>query len=189
MIIAVYQKVRQKDYMSAIFDDGVWITFLVGVLMFAVGALGYAPSAFGTAGLVLFILSVVAIFVMSGRASKGAKRYLKGAYNLYGSTGYLGDILSYARLLALGLATSVLGGVINLMATMIPGPLPVRIIAFVGIGIFGHILNLGINLIGCYVHTCRLQFVEFFGKFYEGGGKKFTPFSSNTKFFKFKEEI
>lgn len=107
-----------------------------------------------------------------------------GLYALYNTvSGYLGDILSYARLLALGLCTGVIASVINQLAAM-----PGNAILFIVIAVFGHVVNAAINLIGTYVHTNRLQYVEFFGKFYEGGGIPFKPLNVNSKSFKFKEE-
>ena len=102
-------------------------------------------------------------------------------------TGWLSDALSYSRLLALGLAPGVIASVINQMGSMMPNNI-FGIIGFVVIFIIGHLLNLAINLLGAYVHTNRLQFVEFFGKFYEGGGKPFHPFRTNTKYTDLKEE-
>lgn len=116
------------------------------------------------------------------------KRLLKGAYALYNVTGYLSDILSYSRLLALGLATGVIASVVNQMGAM-GGKGPVGIILFILVFLIGQAINFGIELLGAYVHTNRLQFVEFFGKFYDGGGEKFKPFAVHTKFFKFKEDI
>ncbi len=107
-----------------------------------------------------------------------------GLYDLYNAaSGYLGDILSYARLLALGLCTGVIASVVNQLAAQIGNP-----VVFVIVCIFGHAVNFGINLIGTYVHTNRLQYVEFFGKFFEGGGKLYNPLTANSKTFKFKEE-
>ena len=107
-----------------------------------------------------------------------------GLYALYNAaSGALGDILSYARLLALGLCTGIIAGVINQLAVMPKNP-----ILFVVIFLFGHTVNIAINLIGTYVHTNRLQYVELFAKFYEGGGTEFTPLSVKSKSFKFKEE-
>jgi V/A-type H+-transporting ATPase subunit I len=97
-------------------------------------------------------------------------------------------VLSYSRLLALGLATGVIGAVINQMAGMVGGGF-VGAIIFTVIVVIGHTLNFGINALGAYVHTCRLQYVEFFGKFYGGGGRLFQPFGVNTKYFKFKEKM
>ena len=90
-------------------------------------------------------------------------------------------MLSYSRLLALGLATGVIASVVNSMGSMI-GDGPVGIIVFIIVFIVGHTLNLAINLLGAYVHTNRLQYVEFFGKFYEGGGRAFNPFTLKTKY-------
>ena len=107
-----------------------------------------------------------------------------GLYALYNAaTGALGDILSYARLLALGLCTGIIASVINQLAAMPGNP-----VLFVIIFVFGHTVNLAINLIGTYVHTNRLQYVELYAKFYEGGGTPFVPLTVNSKSFKFKEE-
>ena len=102
-------------------------------------------------------------------------------------SGYLSDILSYSRLLALGLATGVIASVFNQMGAML-GNSPAGVAVFVFAFLVGHTLNLGINVLGAYVHTNRLQFVEFFGKFFEGGSRKFNPFSAKTKYFKITEE-
>ena len=119
---------------------------------------------------------------MSGRGRKNpALRLALGAYDLYNITGWLSDVLSYSRLLALGLATGVIASVVNQMAGMLGNGI-IGIIGFILIFIVGHTLNLGINLLGAYVHTNRLQFVEFFGKFYDGGGRAFAPFHSDTKY-------
>ena len=101
--------------------------------------------------------------------------------------GYLSDVLSYSRLLALGLATSVIATVINQMGSMV-GNSAMGMVAFIVIFLLGHTMNIGINMLGAYVHTNRLQYVEFFGKFYTGGGQKFRPFAVNTKYFKFRED-
>ncbi|MDE7104349.1 MAG: V-type ATP synthase subunit I, partial [Ruminococcus sp.] len=103
------------------------------------------------------------------------------------ATGYLSDILSYSRLLALGLATGSIASVINLIGTM-PENKIIKLILLVVVFIVGHIANLAINLLGAYVHTDRLQFVELFSKFYTGGGREFNPFTVNTEYIRFKGE-
>lgn len=110
-------------------------------------------------------------------------RILKGLYALYNITGYLSDILSYSRLLALGLATGIISSVFNKIAGF-SGSGILGAILFIIIFLIGHALNLGLSFLGAYVHTSRLNFVEFFGKFYEGGGQKFSPFKFKTKYFK-----
>ena len=130
----------------------------------------------------------VGIVVFSKRDTKNfGVRLALGAYELYGATSWLSDILSYSRLLALGLATGVIASVINQMGSMMGGGV-VGAIVFILVFILGHTLNLAINVLGAYVHTNRLQFVEFFGKFYEGGGSAFKPFSTPTKYIKITED-
>ncbi|MCC8022658.1 MAG: V-type ATP synthase subunit I, partial [Clostridiales bacterium] len=100
----------------------------------------------------------------------------------------LGDILSYSRLLALNLAAAVICQVVNLMGAL-PQNMVFKTILFIVVFLIGHSINAAISLIGAYVHTCRLQYVEFFSRFYEGGGTAFAPLKANTKTFRFKEEI
>lgn len=137
----------------------------------------------------LLLVGLVLVVLTAGRDSKtvGGKigGGLYGVYNLVG--GYLGDVLSYARLLALGLATGVIASVMNMLGTL-PQDQAVKAVLFTIVFIFGHIANLAINIIGAYVHTNRLQYVEFFGKFYEGGGRAFVPLAANTKTYKITEE-
>ena len=125
---------------------------------------------------ILAVVGAMGILFMAGRHRKNfGIRLALGAYELYGVTSWLSDVLSYSRLLALGIATGVIASVINTMGTMM-GDGILGIIAFIVIFLLGHTLNLAINLLGAYVHTNRLQYVEFFGKFYEGDGEEFRPF-------------
>ena len=97
------------------------------------------------------------------------------------------DVEKVKRVLALGLATGVIAQVVNQMGSM-GGKSVFGVILFVIVFIIGHVFNIAINLLGAYVHTNRLQYVEFFGKFYEGGGRAFHPFRENTKYADVKEE-
>ena len=195
--IKFYQMAKDGDIKGAIYDVVFWY-LLVG------GGVGYLltmdmfinmaeltfrlPPEVGTAAAVCAGVGALGIILFAGRSSKNpAKRVAKGLYELYGVTGYLSDILSYSRLLALGLATGVIAQVFNQMGSMFGGGF-LGAICFTLVFVIGHTLNMAINLLGAYVHTNRLQFVEFFGKFYEGGGEKFKPFSVHTNYFKFKEE-
>jgi V/A-type H+/Na+-transporting ATPase subunit I len=193
-----YQIMKQKDYKSLIYDVVFWFVLLVSSVLvlismdMVVDILGInvvLPSFVSTVAGIFAILAAIGIILTNGRESKNPfKRFLKGLYALYGITGYLSDVLSYSRLLALGLATGVICTVINKMAGMASfGGSLVGIIPFTIVILFGHTLNIAINALGAYVHTNRLQYVEFFGKFYEGGGRKFNPFSAKTKYYKFKE--
>lgn len=172
-------------------DVVLWYALLIGLILpliptdiFAsiMGSKVVFPAALNTLAKVLAIIGALGLVLMSGRANKNpALRIALGAYDLYNITGWLSDVLSYSRLLALGLATGVIASVINQMASMAGNGI-VGAIIFILIFIVGHTLNLAINLLGAYVHTNRLQFVEFFGKFYEGGGKAFHPFEADTMY-------
>ena len=188
---------RQSKFADAIYDDLSWVLVVTGAVLALLSTdmlsgmmNGFKlPSVFLTIGGILALVGAVIILIFSGRESKNPlKRLLKGAYNLYGATSYLSDVLSYSRLLALGLATGVVAGVFNQLGAML-GKSVVGVVLFMVVFIIGHMLNIGINALGAYVHTNRLQFVEFFGKFYSGGGREFKPYAINTKHYNIKEDI
>lgn len=196
LAMQIYQLCRRGKYLDALYDSGFWY-MLVGGLIIALVSLDMFQEMMGlslaippivtTIALVFAAIGAVGIVATSGRESRGVKRFLKGLYGLYGVSSWLSDILSYSRLLALGLATGVIAQVFNMLGTMAGGG-PVGVALFIVVFLIGHVLNLLINLLGAYVHTNRLQYVEFFGKFYEGGGRKFEPFAAKTKYFKITEE-
>lgn len=188
-----YMDIKNGRPLDAVYDVLSWYLLVGGGILALLSMdmlkslTGFVlPPVFMTIGGVCAAVGAVIILLFEGRGSKPVKRLLKGAYGLYGVTSYLSDILSYSRLLALGLATGVIAQVFNQIASMFGGG--VGVIPFIIVFIIGHTLNIGINALGAYVHTNRLSFVEFFGKFYEGGGVKFTPFQINTKHYKIKEE-
>lgn len=193
-----YMLVKSRDWMGFFSNVLCWYALLAGLIlmllpsdMFAsmAGVTIVFPAWVGALAKWMSIISAVCIVIFSETGTKNiAARIALGAYDLYGVSGWLSDVLSYSRLLALGLATGVIGTVINTMGSML-GDSIIGFILFWVIFIVGHLLNMAINLLGAYVHTNRLQFVEFFGKFYEGGGRPFRPFSAaSNKYFKFKEE-
>lgn len=191
LLVKGYINIRDKEYMNLFCDVILWLSLLVGLIMMLLSTeLFYSlakvkivyPPAIAMLAKGLAIFGALGIFLMSGRESKGVGlRLALGAYDLYNLTGWLSDLLSYSRLLALGLATGVIASVINQIGSM-GGNSVVGVILFIAVFIFGHIFNMAINLLGAYVHTNRLQYVEFFSKFYEGGGRAFNPFRSNTKY-------
>lgn len=197
LAMQLYQLCRQKKYKDALYDVIFWYMLVGGAVVFMlsnqmfvdIAQLSFIlPAQVGTVAAIVAGIGAVGIIFTSGRESRNPiKRLLKGLYGLYNVTGYLSDVLSYSRLLALGLATSVIATVINQMGSMGGGGVGGAIM-FILVFIVGHTINLGINLLGAYVHTNRLQFVEFFGKFYEGGGRKFAPFGVHTKYYKIREE-
>lgn len=180
-----YKLIKSKNYTGAVFDTLPTMIFVCGFAVFGAGFLIEVPPTVKSIGNKLLISGAVLIVLTAGRSAKNIiGKFGSGLYALYNTaSGYLGDILSYSRLLALGLVTGVIASSINLMATM-----PGNIVLFVLIFIVGHTINIAINLIGTYVHTNRLQYVEFFSKFYEGEGKVFTPFRINSKHIIIKED-
>lgn len=197
LAIKGYMILRDGNIKDFICDVLSWFMLLTGLLMLLLGSSIYASLAgssinFGAAGKItaeiLAAAGAAIILFTAGRGSKNpGKRLAKGAYSLYDITSWLSDLLSYSRLLALGLATGVIAQVVNSMGAM-AGNGVFGTVMFIIVFIVGHLFNLAINLLGAYVHTNRLQYVEFFGKFYEGGGKKFNPFKENTKYVKIEEE-
>ena len=190
LVVLGVMKWRDGDKVSAICDTVPIMMTVLGAAPLAGSILAPGiPKVIMEIAKYVAIAGVVLIVLTSSRSSKNIFARLGGGlYGLYNiASGYLSDILSYSRLLALGLATGSIGSVINMLGSMVQNPV-VKAIMLVVVFIVGHTLNMAINVLGAYVHTNRLQFVELFGKFYEGGGRAFEPLKFNTKFFKIKEE-
>ncbi len=193
--ISGYMSIKNGRPLDAVYDVLSWYLLVGGGILALLSMdmlksmTGFTlPPIFLTIGGICAAVGALIILLFSGRGSSPVKRFLKGIYGVYGVTSYLSDILSYSRLLALGLATGVIAQVFNQIGSMFGGGV-VGAILFTIVFLIGHTLNIGINALGAYVHTNRLQFVEFFGKFYEGGGEKFAPFKIKTKHYNIKEDI
>jgi len=179
--------IRKKQYLDALLDVGFWLIYYTGAVLFL---LPYAPAIdvsktgpFVTAGKYLLIVGAVLLVFTAGRGNKNIfTKFFGGLYSLYNVVGFLSDVLSYSRLLALGLATAIIGGIVNEMALMFNMPFILKLIITTVILLIGHAINFGINVLGAYVHSCRLQYLEFFGKFFTGGGEPFSPLKANTKY-------
>ena len=173
MALAAYMSIKRGRPLDALFDQGFWLMVLFGFALMVVNTtVGGVVAAAGALGVVL----------TGGRAKKGVfGKLIGGLGSLYGITCYLSDLLSYARLFGMGLATGVIGMVINMLAGLLMGS-PVGWVFAIIILVGMHTFNLFINALGAYVHACRLQFIEFFGKFYESGGRDFRPLCSDTRY-------
>ena len=189
--VAVSFKMSWDDgrKLDAVLDTVPIYMIILGVAPLGASILTDVPGILKTIGTPVLIAGVVLLVLTSGRSSKSVfGKFFGGLYALYNTaTGWLSDILSYSRLLALGLATGSIAGVINLIGTM-PENTVFKAVLLVIVFIVGHSVNMAINLLGAYVHTDRLQFVELFSKFYTGGGREFEPLTVNTQYIKFKEE-
>jgi V/A-type H+-transporting ATPase subunit I len=181
--VAAYDEFRAGNIASAFADKAAWILFVMGLVVYGGERTGIVPSYIASAGLWTATIGALLIFWYAGRETNNIFRKIgSGLYALYSSTGYLGDILSYSRLMALGLAGGVLGSVINMLASMVVGIPVIGWLLAVVIILGGHIFSLAINLLGAFIHAMRLQYVEFFGKFYSGGGTNFKPLKLQTQY-------
>lgn len=173
MAVKFYMLCREGKIFSAIFDIGsYWILF---------GGIGLI-FVDGTVGLAVTVMGVLMIVLTQGREKKNIfAKFVFGLKGLYDLINYASDLLSYSRILALGLAAGVMAQVFNLLATM-GGPTVPGFLLMIIIMLVGHGLNMAINLLGAFVHTCRLQYLEFFNKFYEDGGTPFDPALPSEKY-------
>ena len=173
MAVKFYVLCREGKPFSAIFDVGsYWVLFAgIGVVFLN-----------KTVGLGLIIAGVALIVLTYGRAKKNIfAKLIFGLKGLYDLISYASDLLSYSRILALGLAAGVMAQVFNLLGTLGGVSLPGILLMLIVLPI-GHGLNIAINVLGAFVHTCRLQYLEFFSKFYEDGGTPFEPALPSDKF-------
>lgn len=178
-LLSMIGGLRNKAYAESIFVKGGWLVLLPSLLLYFVTkhpAAGVAAIV-GASGVVFF----------AAPSRNPFSRFFGGLYSLYGISSYVADTLSYSRILALGLSTGVIAMVVNnLTQTAFLIPVAGWVLApiiFVG----GHLFNLGIGFLGGFVHSMRLQFVEFFTKFYKGGGRPFKPFRLENKYVEFVE--
>ncbi len=171
---------KNGDKAGAFFDAGLWITTLLGVGILAVGMIGFKPLV--KVGAILSISSLIGLILTQGRAHKNIiLRLLIGIKSLYDITGYVSDLLSFSRLMALGLTTAAMGAVFNLLGTLAGNGIAGVILMLVIFPV-GHAISFALNVLGAYVHTLRLQYVELFSKFYDGGGREFKTFSIKNKY-------
>lgn len=185
ILIKTYSLIKQKNIKEAFFCNLNWALTLIGIGFLLSNSILKIKNL-NLVGIILLAVGTTITLFCSGYSEKGIMKILKGIINLYGITSYISDILSYSRLMALGIATGVIANVVNILAIM-GGKNLFGTILFILILIIGHSLNFSINILGAYVHTNRLQYVEFFSKFYTGGGKSFSPFAMHTKYFEFSE--
>ena len=178
-------QIKEGQWFEALCDEGFWYFTIIGLLGWLAG--GMVMPALTPVGMWLAIIGMAGLLLTGGRHNKGIGKITGGLGNIYNITSYMSDILSYARILALGLATGVIAQVVNTMGSLFGGG-PVGFVILLVVFVFGHLLNFAINVLGAFIHTSRLQYVEFFGKFYEDGGEPFNPFRKKTKYIKIQQE-
>jgi len=183
LIVAFIHNLRRKDYLAACCDQLTWLVMLNSIVLFGLARASIISAKLTALFAALAIPAAVVILTLSERQGGVAQRLGLGAYNLFSTVFYLGDILSYARLMALGMVTAGFGMAINVIVEMVADikvPVLGYILAVV-IFIAGHLFNAGMSALSAFVHTLRLQFVEFFPKFFVGGGRQFQPLAKQYK--------
>lgn len=181
--IKAYILVRNGQPMEVLYECISWGMALAGVILFLGGSVAGLPAVAVQIGKWVMIVGFVIIILAGARAASGnpVARLVAGIYNLYGISSYLGDIVSYSRLMALGLSGGFIAFAINTIASMMFGS-PIGIPFAIIVLVFFHAFNLFLSFLGAYVHSLRLVYVEFFGKFYEGGGRAFRFFRKKPKY-------
>ncbi|TET77595.1 MAG: V-type ATP synthase subunit I [Candidatus Cloacimonadota bacterium] len=201
LFIKLYEYIKDKRFTDAFFEGIVWIAIITSLLLMLFSTdfciqlnltpKKLLPETYLLPSGIIFCVSALLVFIFGARNEKNPffRLFLGGLrfFILGGIFSYLGDFLSYIRLMALGLVTAGIAGAINDIARMTLGIPIVGIVIFVIILVCGHLFNLGINTLGGFVHTLRLQYVEFFQKFFTGGGKTFNPLRRNEKYIILKE--
>jgi len=186
LFIGFGHSIKRRDYISAICDYLSWLVMINSIVVFLAGKFGVIPAHIANIFGLIALVPAATILLFSQREGGWGGRIGMGLYNLFSTIFYMGDVLSYLRLMALGMVTAGLAMAINVIV-IICGKIPyvgilIAVLVFVG----AHTFNLAIN--GAFVHTLRLQYVEFFPKFFVGGGKQFQPLSKEYKHIYIKKE-
>jgi V/A-type H+-transporting ATPase subunit I len=186
ILISAFLAIREGRWREALANQGTLLFFLTSaMLVLGKDALGWQAYATNLNYLLLVAAIAMVIGNMSGKKGLVAKLLAipGGLYSIYNTIGFFSDVLSYSRLMALGLSSGVMGGIMNQLAGQVFHSIPVLGWIFgTAILLFGHTLNFALAVLGAYVHSSRLQYLEFFGKFYEGGGRPFAPFHNKLKY-------
>jgi V/A-type H+-transporting ATPase subunit I len=183
ILMLIWRNLRRRDIKGALFDGVLWYFYLGGLVVLLAGMFAHLPALVSRIGLYVLAVGAVGLVLTQGRDQPTIPgKIMQGVISLYGimgsygATSFIGDALSYSRLLALGLTTTIIGMAFNIMASIL-GAMPyIGIFLFIGVAAFGHIFNFFMSIIGSFVHPTRLILLEFFSRFYEAGGIRYQPF-------------
>lgn len=183
LVMKVIREIKDHNYFEMLSKGLSWIFILIGISLLA-GGMALSISILTKIGLGVSLAGVLLILLFAGHQKKNIiSKGLSGLIGLYDVTSYLGDLLSYSRIMALIMSSAAVASAMNILAgKVIAGGSIVGYLFAVIIFVFGHLFNLVLGLLSAYVHDCRLQYIEFYGKFYDGGGTLFKPLSLKTKY-------
>ncbi len=184
LLIALVHNLKRKDFVAALGDQITWLCLLNGILIMALAKTGTLPSHLAPLFKIVAIAGALGLVFGSQREGGIGERLGMGFYNLFSAIFYLGDVLSYLRLMALGLVTAGIAMAVNVIAGIV-WEIPIAgIVLAIVVLLIGHTVNLLLSSLSAFVHTLRLQYVEFFPKFFDGGGREFSPFARQWKYTK-----
>ena len=187
LFLAGKENLKKKDYLAAVNQGFSWQGILAGILIAAAGALVLKSDTVTILGAILAAVCALAVLVTSTLSAESkVGGFFMGLYDLYGITSYIGDFVSYSRLMALGISGGSIAAAFNMLVGYMPPA--ARFTAGVVLIVILQGLNIFLSLLSAYVHAARLQYVEFFGKFYSGGGRAFKPLKPAEKYMNFIDE-
>ena len=184
LLIALVHNLIKKEIVAALCDQVTWLVLLNSVVVIGLAKSGMLPAGLVRVCVWLLLAAAVGIVLGSQREGGRGERLGMGFYNLFSSIFYLGDVLSYLRLMALGMVTAGIAMAVNVIAGIVWTIPIIGIAVAIAILIGGHLINLALSTLSAFVHTLRLQYVEFFPKFFTGGGAAFRPFARVWKYTK-----
>lgn len=186
--IHAYLNLRDGKPLDALYDVGFWYMALIGAILLLLATMGMLSGGIKNVATIIMVIGMAGIVLTGGRSADSIGGKIGGGlYSLYGISSYVGDFVSYSRLMALGLSGAFIASAINMMAQMLFGMGIFGIIGGIVVFAVGHSFNVFLSVLSGYVHSIRLTYVEFFGKFYEGGGKAFKFLQSKPKYANLKD--
>lgn len=184
-IIKFISNIKEGKIKTGLMDQGSWLLLISGLLLYIIANTIDSLAAYESITIYIIWAGLLSVVITQGRSNKNIiLKAAGGILSLYNLIGYFSDILSYSRLFALGLSTAVLAVVVNTFVMLFKDIPIIGIVVAALIFIIGHLFNMLIAGMGAFIHSTRLQYVEFFTKFYEGGGTPFKPFRVITKYIK-----